>query len=63
MISGRNLNVIVSPMDPAHNCPIQRHWRLQDIQREVTNFFTAKSNVELIVVIIPDYPPGVYGKQ
>lgn len=64
MMSGRGLNVNVSPMDPVHNCPIQRHWRLPDIQREVTNFFKVKSNdVQLIVVIIPDFPPGVYGKQ
>lgn len=59
---GRDLNVIISPMNPAHNISIQRNWRINDIQNEVVSFFNKqKNNVELIVVIIPDSPPGVYG--
>ncbi|XP_050530868.1 protein argonaute-2-like isoform X2 [Daktulosphaira vitifoliae] len=58
---GRDLNVIISPMNPVQNSPIQRNWRMSDIQNEVLNFFNKqKNNIELIVVIIPDSPPGVY---
>jgi len=62
--SGKNLNVNVNRPYPVKNVPIQRHWRLNYIQKEVTTVFNwaKKESVELVVVIIPDYPPGVYGK-
>lgn len=65
MASSRELNVFLSPMEHPMNRPIERHWRLNDIGREVTNFFMkAKADkMELVVVVIPDYPAGVYGKE
>lgn len=62
--SGKELNVIVNPMNPVINCFINRHWRLNDIQREITHILNkANGVVELVVVIIPDYPTNVYGKD
>ncbi|XP_050439319.1 protein argonaute-2-like [Adelges cooleyi] len=61
MQSGRELNVNINRMAPVFNVTIQRHWRVNDIEREVTFFFNKqKHNMDLIVVIIPDFPPGVY---
>lgn len=64
IMSGKDLNVNVNQI--SHICPynIPRNGHLSEIQKEVTklfNNFKAKS-FELIVVIIPDYPPGIYGK-
>ncbi|XP_050538341.1 protein argonaute-2-like isoform X4 [Daktulosphaira vitifoliae] len=60
--SGRDLNVNVSPMNPIYNMPVQRNWRLNEIEREIKKFFTSQKqiNMELIVVIIPDSPLGIY---
>lgn len=64
MNSGKELNVIVNSMNPVYNCFIQRHWRLNDIHREVTTILNkAIGTIELVVVIIPDYPSNVYGKD
>lgn len=60
---GKDLDVNVCKMDPVYNYFIQRNYRPNDILKEVTNFFNKlKDVVELIVVIIPDYPAGIYGK-
>lgn len=62
--SGTDLNVTVRPMYPVKNYLLRRNCRLNDVQVEVTNFFNkAKADgMELIVVIIPDGPTGIYGK-
>jgi len=61
--SGSSLNVSVNPMDPPiNNGGVQRNARLSEIKTLVGNIFTKlkANNVELVVVIIPDYPPGIY---
>lgn len=51
-------------MEPPINCPIEKHWRLNDIQKEVTNVFKKyQDKIELFVVILPDKPAGVYGNK
>lgn len=61
--SGAELNVTVRSMYPVKNHFLRRNCRLSEIRIEVTNFFNkAKADgIELIVVIIPDGPAGVYG--
>ncbi|XP_026820735.1 protein argonaute-2-like [Rhopalosiphum maidis] len=60
--SGNSLNVSVNPMNPPINNVVQRNARLSEIKTLVGNLFTKlkANNVELVVVIIPDYPPGIY---
>lgn len=61
--SGRELNVAVGPMNPVISDFIQRNMRPNEItQRVATYFDQQKALVDLIVVIIPDFPPGIYGK-
>lgn len=61
--SGLFLNVKVSPMLPPVNKVLPRNCNLKDVQNDITTFFnTAKKTIELIIVIIPDNIPGVYGK-
>lgn len=64
-MSGKDLNVVVSPMDPPINCLLQRNMRVGEIKTLVGNNFRKlkQVNTELIVVIIPDSPAGVYGKK
>lgn len=63
MMSGKDLNVVVNPMDPPINCLLQRNMRVAEIKTLVGNNFRKlkQVNTELIVVIIPDSPAGVYG--
>lgn len=57
-----SLNVNVQPMSPAINLTFNRS-RLDDIQKDVTkNLNSLKGKVDLVVVVIPDNPHGVYGK-
>jgi len=65
MMSGKDLNVVVNPMDPPINCLLQRNMRVAEIKTLVGNNFRKlkQVNTELIVVIIPDAPAGVYGKK
>ncbi|VVC24908.1 Hypothetical protein CINCED_3A021441 [Cinara cedri] len=62
--SGRDLNVMVNPMDPVFSMTLQKHIRIDSIEKDVQNFLNrAKKFVppmELVVVIIPDYPQGIY---
>lgn len=61
--SGRELNVAVGPMNPVFNNFIQRNMRPNEITQIVAAYFEQqKTLVDLIVVIIPDFPPGIYGK-
>lgn len=61
--SGRELNVQVNPMNPVISDFINRNVRPNEISQKVANYFEKlKNNVDLIVVIIPDFPSGVYGK-
>lgn len=64
MMSGRDLNVNVSPMDPVINCFLQRNCRMDEVKASVGSVFTKQKacNTDLIVVVIPDNPSGVYGK-
>lgn len=60
---GKNLNVTVSKMKPILNYIIPRGCRFPDIGKQVTNLFNSQKNlVDLIVVVIPDFPSGLYGK-
>ncbi|CAH1737621.1 unnamed protein product [Aphis gossypii] len=63
IMSGKELNVVVNPMDPPINCLLQRNMRVAEIKTLVGNNFRKlkQVNTELIVVIIPDAPAGVYG--
>lgn len=64
-MSGKDLNVVVNPMDPPINCLLQRNMRVGEIKTLVGNNFRKlkQVNTDLIVVIIPDSPAGVYGKK
>ncbi|KAL4119324.1 hypothetical protein QTP88_012145 [Uroleucon formosanum] len=61
MMSARDLNVIINPMDPVINCFLPRS-SLADIKITIGSVFTKQKacNTELIVVIIPEYPAGIY---
>ncbi|XP_016662198.1 protein argonaute-2 isoform X1 [Acyrthosiphon pisum] len=61
MMSARDLNVVMSPMDPVINIFLPRS-SLADIKTSIGNVFTKQKacNTELIVVVIPDYPAGIY---
>ncbi|XP_025198780.1 protein argonaute-2-like [Melanaphis sacchari] len=60
--SGKNLNVTVNSMDPVMNCIVQRNGRISEINTLIGNKFTMlkSQKVELVVVIIPDCPTGIY---
>ncbi|VVC42413.1 Hypothetical protein CINCED_3A015370 [Cinara cedri] len=65
MQSGRELNVPVNPMDSIHNLSFSKFENVDIIEREITTVLKklmAKNipPIELIVVIIPDYPIGIY---
>lgn len=61
--SGSELNVVVGPMNPVISDFIQRNMRPNEIIQKFAAYFEQQKNlVDLIVVIIPDFPPGVYGK-
>lgn len=64
--SGKELNVMVNPMDPVFNVTLQRNVRIDAIEKDVENFLNRAKKfappMELVVVVIPDYPPGIYGK-
>lgn len=50
-------------MAPAINLTYNRGVRIDDIQKDVTKHLNnLKGKVDLVVVIIPDFPAGVYGK-
>lgn len=53
-------------MDPVQNVIIPKYGRVDSIEKEVKSFLnTTKAlspPMELVVVVIPDYPPGIYGK-
>jgi len=63
MMSARDLNVNISPMDPVINSFLSRN-NLADLKSSIGDIFSKQKafGTELIVVVIPDYPPGVYGK-
>lgn len=63
MMSARDLNVTISPMDPVINNFLSRN-NLADLKSSIGNIFSQQkaNGTELVVVVIPDYPPGVYGK-
>ncbi|XP_050438585.1 protein argonaute-3-like isoform X2 [Adelges cooleyi] len=59
--SGQSVNVDISPMAPPFNIPIKQKSHINKIERKVTNFFNKQKHImELIVVIIPEFPAGVY---
>lgn len=64
--SGKDLNVCVNFMDPVQNLGIPKYGRIETIEREVKVFLNSTKSLtppmELVVVVIPDYPPGIYGK-
>jgi len=64
MTSARQLlNVIINPMDPVINCFLSRS-SLAEIKTSIGIIFTKQKacNTELIAVVIPDYPDGIYGE-
>jgi len=63
MMSAKDLNVIINPMDPVINCFMPRS-SLSEIKTAIGIIFTKQKacNTELIVVVIPDYPQGIYGE-
>jgi len=63
LMSARDLNVVINPMDPVINRLLPRS-SLADIKTSIGNVFTEQKacNTELIVVVIPDYPAGIYGE-
>lgn len=64
--SGKDLNVAVEPMFFPYNLHIQKYDRIESIEESLNNFLMSQKvlnpPVELVVVIIPDYPQGIYGK-
>lgn len=64
MMSARDLNVVINPMDPVINCFLPRNNSLSELKNLMGNLFAKQKacDTELIVVVIPDYPPGIYGK-
>lgn len=50
-------------MDPIITITLDRFCRLPEIESKVSEVLksTKQNNVDLVVVIIPDFPPGVYG--
>lgn len=51
-------------MNPVINYFLPKHCRLDDLKTTVQSIFTKLKahNIELIIVVIPDIPTGVYGK-
>nr|QEI10611.1 argonaute 2 X2 [Myzus persicae] len=62
MMSARDLNVVINPMDPVINCFLPRNNSLSELKNLMGNLFAKQKacDTELIVVVIPDYPPGIY---
>lgn len=50
-------------MHPVIPCVIDRRWRIHDIQKAIINIFNKikNENFELVVVVVPDFPSGIYG--
>lgn len=65
MMSARDLNIGLGPMDPVINCFMSRNNNLVELKNLIGNVFSKQKalDTELIVVVIPDYPAGVYGKK
>lgn len=61
MMSGKDLNVVINAMDPVINCFVSRQ-NLAEIKSSVMNIFIKQKalKTDLIVVVIPDYPVGIY---
>lgn len=64
--SGRELNVAVDPVYFPYNVPLHKYERIETVELVINNFLKNQKSlnppIELVVVIIPDYPPGIYGK-
>jgi len=50
-------------MDPIINLTLERSWCLPETQKRIIDILNVikKDNVELVVVVIPDFPLGLYG--
>lgn len=61
--SGKELNILIHPINRVYDCFSKSNSYLCDIQSKVINFFREmKNRVDLIVVIIPENNFGLYGK-
>lgn len=64
--TGRELNVMVNQMDPVFNMGLPRNAPTDAIEKDVQKFLNQTKQlvppIELVVVVIPDYPPRIYGK-
>jgi len=64
MLSGKDLNVAIDPMSRAINLFIPRTFNLDEHKTKVENIFAKLKayNTEIIFVIFPEFPKGVYSK-
>ncbi|VVC37415.1 Argonaute linker 2 domain,Ribonuclease H-like domain,PAZ domain,Piwi domain,Argonaute, linker 1 [Cinara cedri] len=64
MQNSRELNMLVSSMVQVYNYSTRRNADIDDIQEEITNFLkkmrSVQPPIEIVVVIMPDFPNGVY---
>lgn len=59
----KEVNVVISPANLISECFIYQNDSYKQKEKKVTNFFNKhKNNVDLIVVIIPDFCDMIYGK-
>lgn len=64
--SGRELNVKVEPNPFIYASPISKRDHIDVIENNLKTYFAKQKSldppIELIVVIFPEYPSGIYGK-
>lgn len=50
-------------MDPPITLNLDKNCKLTDIKNKVIDVFnkTKNDNVQLVFVVIPEFPPGIYG--
>ncbi|VVC41898.1 Argonaute linker 2 domain,Ribonuclease H-like domain,PAZ domain,Piwi domain,Argonaute, linker 1 [Cinara cedri] len=62
--SGKELNVMINPMDPEFNVIFNKNESIKAIEKYVQKCLIKVKNcvppMELVMVVIPDYPQGIY---
>ncbi|KAF0766388.1 protein argonaute-2-like [Aphis craccivora] len=63
ILSGKDLNVTIEPMNHVISLFIPRKFNLDEYKAKVESIFTKLKacNTEIIFVIFPEFPTGVYG--
>jgi len=64
MLSGKDLNITIDPMSHVVNYFIPKKFNLDEFKAKVESIFAKLKacNTEIIFVIFPEFPTGVYGK-